>query len=312
MEPNLPQQNQLRHQPWFDRNGFEPWVVALLWVLISFILFQIGGGIFAVIGFLISPQHELSPEILEQLGADMDLIFWANSISQILFLGLGTWIFARLSVHRDQQVDFFRFRIPQGTWEIAFLTAVVIMVMQPIVWMLSWLNMQLPVPDPLSEFEMSQMEMIRTFLTGDHILVLTLFHVALVPAVCEEVLYRGYILRLLERSWGIIAAIFVCGLIFGLYHLRLTQLMPLAIIGMFLAWVTIKSGSLIPAIVGHFVNNAGSIIAASISPELIFEEEVTMEMPSLWLLLISIIFTSALLMYIMYIAQSSSEKKETL
>lgn len=309
METNSSPQN-LPQQPWFDRNGFAPWVAAFIWIMVSFILFQLGGGLFAFIGILISPDYDLSPEIIELISADMDLLFWANTISQIIFLGIGTWIFSKLSVLPEHRWEFFRFKIPSGTWEIAGITAFVILVMQPIVWMLSWLNMQLPMPDPLSEFEQSQMDMIRNFLTGDHILAITLVHVALVPAICEEVLYRGYVLRLLERSWGIWVAIAVCGLIFGLYHIRLTQLIPLAVIGMFLAWVTIKSGSLIPAVVGHFVNNAGSVIAASIQPELMFEDELTTEMPSLWLLMMSIIATSVLLILIHNIAKSASENRE--
>jgi uncharacterized protein len=50
--------------------------------------------------------------------------------------------------------------------------------------------------------------------------------------------------------------------LFGLYHLRLTQLLPLTAIGLYLAYLTWRTGSIWPAIVAHFVNN-GVIVAFS-------------------------------------------------
>lgn len=289
-------------KPWFDRNGFSPWVVALLWIMITFILFQMGGALFAIIGLLISPNVEFSLQALEQISGEVGILFWANTISQVLFLALGTWIFARLSVHPPQRAEFFRLQAPKGTAAISVLAALIIFAMQPLVWLLSWINLQLPVPETLVAFEQGQLEMIEQILTGDYFIMLTIMHVALVPAICEEVLYRGYILRLFERSWGIWAAIIVSGVIFGLYHLRLTQVIPLAAIGIVLAWVTIKSGSLIPAIAGHFVNNAGSVIAAYVRPDLMFDEEITTELPSIWLILLSAVVTIILFQAVINIA----------
>ena len=307
MEPN--QYQTAPPRPWFERNGFAPWVVAFVWVILSFILFQFAGLLFSVLGIWINPDIELNAQAMERIGEQMGMLFWANTMSQILVLGVGTWYFARLSVQPHRQREFFRFKAPGGALTIGALTIVVIIVMQPIIWLLTWLNMQIPVPETLSAFEQDQMDMIENFLTGDHLLMLTLIHVALVPAVCEEVLYRGYILRLLERSWGVWAAIIMCGVIFGLYHLRITQFVPLAVIGILLAWVTIKSGSIIPAIIGHFFNNAGSVIAASVRPELMFEEEITAELPSVNLVLISIVMTATVCFLIHNIAKTSTPKE---
>lgn len=310
MEPDFTNQHR-SIEPWFDRNGFAPWVVAIIWIIITFILFQAGGAVFALIGIIVSPNLEFSIEALEQLSGEVGILFWANTISQVLFLALGTWIFARLSVRNpSERTEFFRLQAPGGTMEISFLTILLILAIQPMVWLLSWINMQLPVPETLIAFEQGQMEMIEQILTGEYLIMLTIMHVALVPAICEEVLYRGYILRLFECSWGIWAAIIISGAIFGLYHLRLTQVIPLATIGMVLAWVTIKSGSLIPAIVGHFVNNAGSVIAAHMRPDLMFDEEITTELPSLWLILVSAVVSIILFMAVIQIANMHQKNRE--
>ncbi|GEM_PF-6364008 len=79
--------------------------------------------------------------------------------------------------------------------------------------------------------------------------------VALVAPVCEEALFRGSILQeqLKDgRRWRIVAA---NGLLFGAFHVQPLNLVPLAVIGAFLAHVTIVSRSLWPAILGHTVLN---------------------------------------------------------
>ena len=58
---------------------------------------------------------------------------------------------------------------------------------------------------------------------------------------------------------GVLGGILFSGLIFGLYHLRPTQAVPLGILGIYLAYLTWRSGSIIPAIIVHFANNAFAV-----------------------------------------------------
>ncbi len=179
------------------------------------------------------------------------------------------------------------------------LTFVLILAIQPTVWFLGWLNAFLPVPDMLSEFQSSQMQMIENFLRGDHLLILTLFHVGVVPAICEEVLYRGYVMRAFEKSWGVLPAILISGLLFGLYHVQLSNLLPLAAIGIILGYVTWASESIYPAMLAHFVNNGGSVLVGSYYPDTAFAEMTPESMPPIWAVAVSIII-SGYLIYFMY------------
>src|SRR5690606_8291101 len=82
----------------------------------------------------------------------------------------------------------------------------------------------------------------------------------------EELMFRGYVQRQAERGLGIAGGILFSGIIFGLYHLRLSQAIPLCILGIYLAWLVWRTGSLWPAIAVHFANNAIAIaIGAYIS-----------------------------------------------
>lgn len=85
---------------------------------------------------------------------------------------------------------------------------------------------------------------------------------AITPALCEELLFRGYFQRQLERGVGVLWGIALSGVVFGLYHLRLTQVLPLSLLGVYLAYLTWRTGSLWPAIVVHFANNGLAVIVA--------------------------------------------------
>ncbi len=276
----------LHEQSWAERNGFPLWLMAFVWLVISFLMFQLVGTAATVVYLLLVSEDPLAFDttmLLEHL----DVLFIANSLSQILFLGLATWLVAGL-LTSGRRSTFLRLKADSRTLPVILQTALLIVVMQPLVWLLSWLNAQFPFTDGYMAFEENQIEMLKNFLTGDHIVLMTLIHVGLVPSVCEEILFRGYFQRAIEKTWGIWVAIIIGGLLFGFYHIRLTQVIPLAAIGMLLAWIVWKSGSLYPAMAGHFVNNGGSVILASMYPEYMMDQMTATELPPVWLLLISL------------------------
>lgn len=289
--------SQAGPEPWVERNGFPHWVMAFAWVIIALIAFNIVGAVVGVIGVL-TVADSLDMEVLmEQLSTNFDIIFLANSTGQILIMALATLLVVKLHAVKGQRKQFLRLQLSRNVWVISGLAALLFIAAQPTILFLGWLNSFLPVPDVLKEMQESMAEMIAMFLRTENVLLLGVFHIGIVPAVCEEIMYRGYILRALEKSWGITAAIIISGLIFGAYHLQPSNLLPLATLGVFLAYVTYISNSLIPAMVAHFVNNGGQVIASNFYPELL-DEQITPDMDIPYLLvLVSIIITVGLLYY---------------
>lgn len=76
----------------------------------------------------------------------------------------------------------------------------------------------------------------------------------LVPAVTEELFFRGALQGLLRPS-GSAAAIFGTALLFGLLHLDLAQGLTAFICAVFLGWLAERSGSILPGMLLHFINN---------------------------------------------------------
>lgn len=90
------------------------------------------------------------------------------------------------------------------------------------------------------------------------ILVLVL---AVLPAICEEFFFRGLLLQSLARRMSPLRAILLSGLAFGLFHFIVeSSVAPLRFVvtstmGFLLAWVCLKSNSLMPGVVLHSINN---------------------------------------------------------
>jgi sodium transport system permease protein len=88
-----------------------------------------------------------------------------------------------------------------------------------------------------------------------HNLPLALALFALTPAVCEELLFRGLILRGLLSRLSPAGAMLLCGFLFGLFHFDVYRLLPTTLLGVMLSWIAWRSGSLWPSVLAHFVNN---------------------------------------------------------
>jgi len=89
-----------------------------------------------------------------------------------------------------------------------------------------------------------------------------LFFLAVLPAVCEELAFRGVLLHGLGRYLRPVPLALVTGLIFGLFHVSLFRIFPTAYLGVVLAAVTLLTGSIFPAMLWHALNNAAALVPA--------------------------------------------------
>ena len=88
--------------------------------------------------------------------------------------------------------------------------------------------------------------------------------IAVVPPIIEEFLFRGAILGSL-RKHGDALAIVVSAVMFGFAHSNFIQTPVTFLTGLVLAYLTVKTNSLIPAIIVHFVNNSSSVAFSLLS-----------------------------------------------
>ncbi len=96
----------------------------------------------------------------------------------------------------------------------------------------------------------------------DGSLALILLAFALAPAICEEILFRGFLLGgLKDRARPVVVAL-VVGLAFGLFHIYAEKIPLTAVLGFILSLVCLYSGSIFPAMLIHIANNGLALLAA--------------------------------------------------
>lgn len=137
-----------------------------------------------------------------------------------------------------------------------------------------WLNQQLPLPDWASDMEASAGRLVEGLLVmeGSGELLLTILVIAVLPAVGEELVFRGVLQNRLELAFGNpIAAIWVAGLIFSAFHMQFAGLLPRFMLGVGLGYLYYWSGSLWMSVAAHFTINGLQVAAQYFAPEEISE-----------------------------------------
>jgi sodium transport system permease protein len=91
-------------------------------------------------------------------------------------------------------------------------------------------------------------------------LVVALLAMAVLPAVCEEIMFRGVVLRAFAGAWPPWAAVAASAALFSAYHINLPQALPTFTLGLALGALALRSGSVYPTMIAHFVNNVFPVL----------------------------------------------------
>ncbi|GAB5407827.1 MAG: hypothetical protein BalsKO_01920 [Balneolaceae bacterium] len=312
LKPQTPQFNSQTFEetpllPWVERNGFSHWAMAFVWLVFGLILFQTIGGLISLILIIPSvPDITDANAIMEALMANINVQLQANSIGQFLIIGLASYLISKLHAVKGRHHEFLRLKMAPNLLPNLGLSILLLVSSWGVIGFLGWININVfgwlmelfPWLSFFQDLQDQMLEIITGFIKSDNAVFYGLIYIALVPAVFEEIMFRGYIQRALEKSWGIKAAIIVSGFMFGAYHLQPGNLLPLSFLGMVFAYVTYISNSLIPAMILHFINNGAQVVYGSMNPEFLEAAADPTEMSLPWFMIIlSVLVTSSLLFF---------------
>ncbi|MFO0787970.1 MAG: ABC transporter permease subunit/CPBP intramembrane protease [Pirellulales bacterium] len=142
---------------------------------------------------------------------------------------------------------------------------------------------------------------------------LILVTMAVVPAVCEEFCFRGFVFGALRARMNGVWAVVISALLFGVFHEVLTagRLMPSTFLGLVLGFVRLRSGSIWPGIVLHVLHNGFLLTISCYRDELMargWDFAEASHLPPMWhaAALVAVIVGGALLMSVK-VPTSSSE-----
>lgn len=147
-------------------------------------------------------------------------------------------------------------------------------------------------PSHLEGLEMAFEEMMK------QPFVLLVLVIAVMPAIGEELLFRGLVFGSMRQKYKVAWAIFLSALFFGAYHTNLVKLIPTGLLGACFAYIVYKSGSIFISMFLHFTNNFLSVIAMKypetmekVLPFMVKEELSTIEL--MIMLVLGIVFVAA-------------------
>ena len=250
---------------WMERNGFTPALSALLVGVVAIIAFQIISGIVGMVGVGVAigkSGEPFDPAALDPAALFArypGLLLFGNTVGQALGLGLVAWLAARWT-SRTGTAAFLRLRAPDGRG--LGLAVLGWLVGLPALLWLSEMNALLPMPEWVVTLEAMSTDFLESVLTSGSVGVVGLFlALAITPALFEELLFRGYLQRQVERRWGVLTSVVLVGVVFGLYHLRLSQFVPLAALGVYLGWAVWATGSLWTGSLIHVLHNGTAVFA---------------------------------------------------
>jgi len=236
-----------------------PIAAAFLGLIGGFFLYQFIGGILTLVIF----------------GYDMDnapvnSLRLMTMAGQILFILLPALLFAKW-IYGDVS-DIISIKMPKWIELTLFSAGIIILtpLLQSYLYIQNFFIEQLAANsemvnsvksffDALNELvEKTYGNMLKADSVPEMFLVILI--IAVVPAVSEEVMFRGYIQKSFEFRIKPLWAALITAIFFGLYHFNPYGLLPLIALGFYFGFAAYISKSLIVPIFLHFLNNFGAIM----------------------------------------------------
>jgi membrane protease YdiL (CAAX protease family) len=190
-------------------------------------------------------------------------LIWMNNVTQLIGFALPVLIYFILfggnSIHNLQlkNAGIFFLIAPLLIITASPLIDVSAFINKLLIPENSWLERTFKPTEELAEI------MTRLFLepSSGVPLVVAFLSIAIIPALCEELVFRGVMMPLLAKmTRNIHAAVWITAFLFSLIHMQFYGFLPRMIMGALLGYFVVWSGSLWASILAHFINNASAFL----------------------------------------------------
>ena len=177
-----------------------------------------------------------------------------------LFSGVGLFIVPTLLYSYLTNFEFKFFKLSRQN---TILVIAIMILISPFIGLLLEWNMMISFPEWALQFDSNSDAIVIAFLQMDTIwdLFYTILVIAVVPAIGEELLFRGYLQQKLS-NWlsNPHTAILITAFLFSAVHFHFQGMIPRFVLGVLLGYLFYWSNSLWLPILAHFVNNAQAVI----------------------------------------------------
>jgi len=238
----------------YQQYNISPVGAAFLVLFVSFFLYQLVGGLltFQFVGLQITKEN-----------AGYVRLF--TSISQIIFMLVLSILFAKI-IYNDF-TNTFKARMFSPVELLISIVGLVIVVFASQVYLyiqshyIELIKSSSPAFKKILDFFDSLDKMVQKsyieLLAMDNFLdyVSIVISIALVPAFCEEFLFRGFVQSSFEKRLNIFWTIVITSIIFAIFHFNPFALLPLFALGAYFSYVVYLTDSIFISVILHFLNN---------------------------------------------------------
>lgn len=252
---------------WAGNTPYSKFLISVGIILVSAVLFTLLSMLAASVIYGVS-MDEL--QLMMQQFTDPNALPIMKMVQ--VFSAIGTFVlppFVLAYLFSERPSTFLSLDRSPG-FSSYLLVAAIIIVATPLINYLGEINSHLHLPQSLKGVEEwmrgaeeKASDLTKAFLKMDNLpdLFLNLFMIALLPAMGEELLFRGVIQRLFGQ-WmkNIHAAIWITAILFSAMHVQFYGFLPRMVLGAMLGYMLAWSGSLWLPVTAHFINNAAAVL----------------------------------------------------
>lgn len=243
------------------KSFFESLLYMLIGYAVQITVAVIGGSIVSVIYFSKQDLSQIDLNGAEQMTAVTNEIM--KNMNPILLVSSIVTVLTFMLIFKSRKKKLWKEIQLKNTKVINYGIALILGVS---VWLFNMGFVSILSMSGLFQSSFDAMEESLSFVGSSNVLV-SILVVGIVAPFTEELIFRGVILKTLNRSMSVTAAIIIQGVLFGVYHMNLVQGLYATLLGILFGYVTYKTKSLWPAIIMHMVNNTVSTIAPSVVGE---------------------------------------------
>ena len=195
--------------------------------------------------------------------------------------------------------------------KLAIISVLIMVAALPLINVMAWFNEGLALPETMSGFEqiLAEMEegaqkltMAIAGTTSVPVLIVNILIIALLPALGEEMIFRGILLPIVRKWTGSVhLAVWVSAFLFSALHFQFYGFLPRLILGALLGYLFVWTKSLWAPVIAHFVNNALALVLIFSVTSGYISEDVDSFEPAIgdWLWVIgSLVAVSGLIIYL--------------
>lgn len=305
-------------------NGRNPWILLLSLILITLGgVFLIGQVLAFITAFAMSGVgiDEFS-NILKNPTAYPEQRLMFLSLQGMTSIGgfiIAPLIFYYTLVKGNLIKDFID--IPSNVFSLLLITIIMVfsfMVVNTV--FIEW-NASIKFPESMAGFEQwaqrmeETMKVLTEYMTefeSTGYFAVAIFVIAVIPAIGEELLFRGLLQNILKRIFkNDHVAIWVAAILFSAIHFQFYGFIPRVLLGALFGYLYVWSGSLFFPIIAHFFNNALSLLALYTYQKGLIDLDVesTEALPTVYIIIFSALFVITLMYFKNYLLKNNGHER---